>query len=170
MPDYYRCTVTCMFCGKRKHYEDECYHKQRLSNKLKSEAQNGGGSAKGKSNAGKGKGKSQGRGKGRGQAQGKGGGRRGPDKKNQDKNKDKNQHRSGRNPNPTHGGINPEPCGGQQNTGPTTRSKTQAQQDQGTKRANENGEESNTRKCSRFMQMAQKLRKKGLDVTCPAKF
>ena len=30
MPDHYRCTITCAFCGKRKHYEDECYHKQRL--------------------------------------------------------------------------------------------------------------------------------------------
>ena len=29
--DHYRCTITCAFCGKRKHYEDECYHKQRLS-------------------------------------------------------------------------------------------------------------------------------------------
>ena len=27
MPDHYRCTITCAFCGKRKHYEDECYHK-----------------------------------------------------------------------------------------------------------------------------------------------
>ena len=24
LPDYYRCTITCAFCGKRKHYEDEC--------------------------------------------------------------------------------------------------------------------------------------------------
>ena len=30
LPDHYRCTITCAFCGKRKHYEDECYHKQRL--------------------------------------------------------------------------------------------------------------------------------------------
>ena len=27
LPDHYRCTITCAFCGKRKHYEDECYHK-----------------------------------------------------------------------------------------------------------------------------------------------
>ena len=27
MPDHHRCTITCAFCGKRKHYEDECYHK-----------------------------------------------------------------------------------------------------------------------------------------------
>ena len=24
--DHYRCTVTCAFCGKRKHYEDGCYN------------------------------------------------------------------------------------------------------------------------------------------------
>ena len=24
MPDHYRCTITCAFCGKRKHYQDEC--------------------------------------------------------------------------------------------------------------------------------------------------
>ena len=29
--DYYRCTITCVFCGKRKHSEDECYRKQPLS-------------------------------------------------------------------------------------------------------------------------------------------
>ena len=33
LPDHYRCTITCAFCGKGKHYEDECYHKQRLSAK-----------------------------------------------------------------------------------------------------------------------------------------
>ena len=59
MPDHYRCTITCAFCGKRRHYEGECYHKQHLSAKLKSEAQNGGGSAGGKSIGGEGKGKSQ---------------------------------------------------------------------------------------------------------------
>ena len=37
LPDHYRCTITCAFCGKRKHYEDECYHKQSLSAKLKGE-------------------------------------------------------------------------------------------------------------------------------------
>ena len=45
MPDHYRCTITCAFCGERKHYEDECYHKQRLSVKLKSEDGSGGGSS-----------------------------------------------------------------------------------------------------------------------------
>ena len=43
MPDHYRCMITCAFCGKRSQYESECHHKQRLSAKLKSEAQNGGG-------------------------------------------------------------------------------------------------------------------------------
>ena len=91
MPDHYMCTITCAFCGKRKPYDAECYQKQRLSAKLKSEAPYGSGSAGGKSNGEKGKGKSQRPGKGQGQAQGKGGGRGGPDKKHQDKNKDKNQ-------------------------------------------------------------------------------
>ena len=57
--DHYRCTVTCAFCGKRKHYEDECYHKQRLSAKLKGEDP-GKGPGKG---GGKGKGNDSGRGK-----------------------------------------------------------------------------------------------------------
>ena len=37
LPDHYWCTITCAFCRKRKQYEDECYHKQRLSAKLKGE-------------------------------------------------------------------------------------------------------------------------------------
>ena len=114
MPDHYRCTITCAFCGKRKHYKDDRYHKQRLSAKLKSEAQNGGRSSGGKSNGGKGRGKSQEWGKGKGQEQSKGGGSGGPDRKNQDKNQD----RSGRDPNPTPGGTNPEFSGGQLTGGP----------------------------------------------------
>ena len=50
MPDHYRCTITCAFCGKGKQYEDERYHKKRLSAKLKNEPQNGGGEGGGKSN------------------------------------------------------------------------------------------------------------------------
>ena len=46
LPDHYRCTITCAFCGKRKHYEDDCYHKERLSAKLKGE-DSGKGSGKG---------------------------------------------------------------------------------------------------------------------------
>ena len=64
MPDHYRCTITCAFCGKKKHYEDECYHKQRLSAKLKGEdpgKSSGKGGGKGNDS---GKGKSKGRGKG----------------------------------------------------------------------------------------------------------
>ena len=59
LPNHYRCTITCAFCGKRKHYEDECYHKQRLSAKLKGEDP-GKGSGKG---GGKGKGNNSGKGK-----------------------------------------------------------------------------------------------------------
>ena len=91
-------------CAKRKHYEDECYHKQRLLVKLNSEAQSGGGSAGGRSQGGNGKCRSQGAGKGQGPAQGKGGGFGGPDKKNKDKNKDKNQDRSGGTPTLRQGG------------------------------------------------------------------
>ena len=47
LPDYYRCTITCAFCCKRKHYENECYHKQRISAKLKTEKASGKGSGKG---------------------------------------------------------------------------------------------------------------------------
>ena len=129
MPDHYRCTITSELCGKRKHYEDEGYHKQRLSAKLKAENASGKGSGKGNADKDSGKGKSKGNGKGQG---GKGkGGRGGADRK---PDKDKNADQSGGNPNPTPGG-NSEPSGGQPNSGPTTRSQTQAQQEQGTKRA-----------------------------------
>ena len=130
MPDHYRCTSTCAFCAKRKHHEDECYHKQRLSAKLKTKNASGKGSGKGNADKDSGKGKSKGHGKGEG---GKGkGGRRSSDRK---AGKDKNADQSGGNPNPTARG-NSEPSGGQPNTGPTTRSQMQAQQEQGTKRAN----------------------------------
>ena len=46
LPDNYRCTITCAFCGKRKHYEDEWYHKERLSGKLKTEKASGKGRAR----------------------------------------------------------------------------------------------------------------------------
>ena len=92
MPDHYRCTITCAFCGKRKHYVDECYHKQRLSAKLKGEdpgKDSGKGGGKSNSNDG-GKGKSKGRGEGQDKNQGAqgGGANRQPDKDN--KNPDKN--------------------------------------------------------------------------------
>ena len=103
-------------------------------------------------------------------AKGKGGkgkvGRGGSDRK---PDKDKNANQAGGNPNTTPGG-NSEPSGGQPNTGPTTRSQTQAQQEQGTKRANEDGDQSNARKLSHFMRMARKLQKKGFEVTCRAEF
>ena len=126
LPDHYRCTITCAFCGKRKHYEDECYDKQRLSAKLKTENASGKSSGKGKS---KGNGKDQ---------DCKGTGGRGSSDRKPDN--DKNMNQSGGNPNTTPGG-NSEPSCGQSNTGPTTRSQTQAQQEQGTKRANEDGDQ-----------------------------
>ena len=66
LPDHYRCTITCAFCGKRKHYEDECYHKQRLSAKLKTENTSGKGGRKGNANKDNSQGKSKGNGKGKG--------------------------------------------------------------------------------------------------------
>ena len=33
--DRFRCTITCGYCGKRRHYEDECHIKHRECNKLK---------------------------------------------------------------------------------------------------------------------------------------
>ena len=33
--DHFRCTVTCGYCGERRHYEDKCHIKKRESVKLK---------------------------------------------------------------------------------------------------------------------------------------
>ena len=33
--DHFRCTITCGYCGKRRHYKDECHIKRRESEKLK---------------------------------------------------------------------------------------------------------------------------------------
>ena len=33
--DHFRCTITCGYCGKRRHYEDECHIKKRDSDKQK---------------------------------------------------------------------------------------------------------------------------------------
>ena len=79
----------------------------------------------------------------------------------------KNQDKNGGHPNPNPGG-NSEPSGGQ--SGPTTRSQTQAQREQGAKREHEGGDDGNAKKRSRFMRMARKLRNKGFEVTCPAEF
>ena len=161
MPDYYKCTITCAFCWKRKHYEDEWYHKQRLSAELKGEDPGkGSGKGGGKGNGNdSGKGKSKGRGKGQDKNQGGrgGGANRQPDKDN--KNPDKN----GGNPNPNPG-KKFEPSGRQ--SGPTTRSQTQAQREQGAKREHEGGDDGNAKKRSRFMRMARKLRNKNFEVTC----
>ena len=165
MPDHYRCTITCAFCGKRKHYVDECYHKQRLSAKLKGEdpgkaSDKGGGKGNGTDS---GKGKSKDRGKGQDKSQGGrgGGANRQPDKDN--KNQDKNRGNPNHNPR-----GNSEPSGGQ--SGPTTRSQTQAQWEQGAKREHEGGDDGLAKKRSCFMRMARKLRNKGFEVTCPARF
>ena len=120
LQDHYTCTITCAVCGKRKDYQDECYHKQRLPAKLKTENASGKGSRKGNANRDSGKGKSKGNGKGQG---GKGKGGRGGSGRKPDKDKHANQ--SGGNPNTTAGG-NLEPSGGQPNTDLTTRSQTQA--------------------------------------------
>ena len=164
LPDHYRCTITCAFCGKRKHYEDECYHKQRLSAQLQTENASGKGGGKGNTNKDNGQGKSKGNGKRQG---GKGKGGRGGGERKPDKNKNANPSGGNMNPMP---GENLEPSGGQPNTGPTTPSQTQGQQEQGIKRANEDGNQSNARKLSRFMRMARKLQNKGFQVTCPAEF
>ena len=60
LPDHYRCTITSAFCGKRKHYEDECYHKQRLWAKLKTKNTSGKGSSKGQRRQGQWPGQVQG--------------------------------------------------------------------------------------------------------------
>ena len=33
--DHFRCTITCGYCGKRRHYKEECHIKKRESDKLK---------------------------------------------------------------------------------------------------------------------------------------
>ena len=166
MPDQYRCTITCAFCGKRKHYEDECYHKQRLSAKLKGkDPGKGSGKGGGKDKNDSGRGKSKGRGKGQDKSQG---GRGGGGDRQQDKD-NKNQDKPEGNPNPNPGG-NSEPSEGQSGSGPTTRSQTQAQQEQGAKRGHEGGDDGQAKKRTRFMRMARKLRNKGFEVTCPAEF
>ena len=35
--DHFRCTITCGYCGKRRHYEDECHIKKRNSDEVKRE-------------------------------------------------------------------------------------------------------------------------------------
>ena len=165
LPDHYRCTITCAFCGKRKHYEDECYHKQRLSAKLKGGVP-GKGSGKG---GGKGKGNDSGKGKskGRGQGQDKSQGGRGGGANSQPDKDNKNTDKNGGSPNPNSGG-NSEPSGGQ--SGPTTHPQRQAQKEQGVKREHEGGDDGNAKKRSGFMRMARKLRNTGFEVTFLAEF
>ena len=84
LPDHYRYTITCAFFGERKHYEDACYHKQRLSAKLEDEDPGkGSGMGGGKDNGNdSGKGKPIGRWKGQDKSQGGrgGGANRQPDR------------------------------------------------------------------------------------------
>ena len=89
LPDHSSCTITCAFCGKRKHYEDECYHKQRLSANLKTANASGQGGGKGNANRTNGQGNSQGNGKGQG-----GKGKRGRGWRDRKPDKDKNANSS----------------------------------------------------------------------------
>ena len=70
--DHYRCAITCAFGRKRKHYGDECYHKQRLWAKLKTKNASGKGGGNGSANQDNDQGKSKGNGKSQG-GKGKGG-------------------------------------------------------------------------------------------------
>ena len=99
LPDHYGCTITCAFCGKREHYEDECYHKQRLWAKLKNKNGIGKGSGKGNADKDSGKGKSKGNGKSQG-----GKGKAGPGGSDRKPDKDKKADQSGGNPHTTQGG------------------------------------------------------------------
>ena len=68
--DHFRCTITCGYCGKCCHYEDECHIKKRESDKLKrqeAERQKTQTPARNHPNGGKG-----------GKEGGKGGGKNGP--------------------------------------------------------------------------------------------
>ena len=118
LPEHYRWTITCAFGGKGKHYEDECYYKQRLSAKLKTENSSAKGIGKGDTDKDSGKGRSKGNGKGK---SGKGKGGRGGHDCRPDR--DTIVEQSEGSPNPTPGG-NTVPAGGQPNTGPATRSQT----------------------------------------------
>ena len=161
MADHYSCTITCAICGKRKHYEDEWYHKQSLSAKLKGEDPGkGSGKGGGKDKNDSGKSKSKGSGKGQDKSQG----GRGPGADRQQDKNNKKQDKSGGYPNPSPGG-NFEPSGGQSGSGPTTRSQTQAQQEQVAKRGHERGDDGQAKKRTRFMGMDRKLRNKGFQVS-----
>ena len=168
LPDHYRCTITCAFCWRRKHYEDECYHKQRLSAKLKGEGP-GKGSGKG---GGKGKGHDSGKGKlkGRGQGQDKGQGGRGGGANRQPDKDNKNTDKNGGNPNPNPGG-NYEPSGGQ--SGPTTvphAHRRRPRKNKGPSGRKKVVMTATLRREAVLMRMARKLRNKGFEVTCPAEF
>ena len=55
--DHFRCTITCSFCGKPRHYADKCHKRRRKSGKLKrpeAERQKGQTPSKGPKNGDKG--------------------------------------------------------------------------------------------------------------------
>ena len=165
MVDHYRCTITCTFCGKRKHYGDECYHKQRLSAKLKGEDPGkGSGKGGGKGNGNdSGKGKSKGRGKGQDKNHGGrgGGANRQPDEDNKNPDKDRGS------PNPYSGGNSSPPEG---SLALPHAARLRPSESRGRGVSMKGGDDGNGKKRSRFMRMARKLRNKGLKVTCPAEF
>ena len=83
--------------------------------------------------------------------------------------KDKNQNKSG-DTTILHQGGNLSSLLGSRARGLRPVPRRKLRNEQGAKRGHADGDESNPRKPFCFMRMAQKLRKKGLDVTCPAVF
>ena len=154
MPDHYRCTITCAFCGKRKHYEDECWHKQKLSNRLKEDLKS---KTKGQDKGGRGTGKDKG---GRGQGQGNGGRAEGQGGQGQGGN--------------TNAPTGNDPNGGKPQSGnpsgPTTRSQTREQERNKKRSAEGDDTQPSPGKTSRLMCMVRKLRKSEVEVKVPANF
>ena len=164
MPDHFRCTVTCSFCGRRKHYEDECYHKKRLSERLKKEVDGGkgGGQApypkkddkKDDKNSGKGKGKGKGKGQDKNKGQGDGGskGGRGP---------------TNTPPTPT----TPTPGGSATPSTPSNEPSDVTTRSQAQKRGAEDADQPmSTGKRTRLLRMVRTLKKAGVELTLPAEF
>ena len=165
MPDHYRCTITCAFCGKRKHYEDECYHKQRLSVKLKGE------------DPGKGSDKSGGKSNSNDTARA----RQKVVAKDKTRTKvdeeealiasqtrtTRTRTRTEATPTLIQGGT-PSPLEGSLVL-PHAR-RLRPSESKGPSVSMRGGDDGNAKTTSRFMRMARKLRNKGFEVTCPAEF
>ena len=163
-PQNYWCTITCAFycCGK--HYEDSCYSKQCLSAKLKSQSPLMGVKT---TRATATRAKASRKAVARGKTKTKEalvvltGGRR------------RTRRKLGNTPALGQGGENPDNSGGQQNRGPTTRSRAQAhgQQEQGAKNpTEESGDESGSVKRSCIMRMVRKLCQQICGITLQAEF